>query len=284
MYLPVPLFGYLCDRYTPSPLSLLAGIFFGAGYLLAAFTYRSGPPPDAGGSGWPFWVMILAFIGVGAGTSCMYLCAVATCAKNFGRGKHKGIMLAVPIAAFGLSGMWQSQVGAYLLCERLEDGSCGDVDVFRYFLFLAILLLVVGLGGTVGLRLVDEEEEEKYIDEAVEELERSGFLGDSEARRAYGTMGPSDRTAEIDGDDGTVTQSDEEREARQREAEREEQECRKKNWLLNFETRLFLKDHTMWWLAVGFFLVTGPGEAYINNVRSAYYYSYHVLKWPWLFD
>lgn len=287
MYLPVPLFGYLCDRYTPSPLSLLSAIFFGTGYLLAAFTYRSGPPPDAGGSGWPFWVMVLAFIGVGMGTACMYLGAVATCAKNFGRGKHKGIMLAVPIAAFGLSGMWQSQVGTYLLSERLEDGSHGDVDVFRYFLFLAILLLVVGLVGTVGLRLVDDEEEEKYIDEAVEELERSGLLEESEffqsrdeVRRAYGTMGRrvSDGDSEVDGDGGAVTLSDELREAMRQEHEIEEQERRKKNWLLNYETQLFLKDHTMWWLALGFFLVTGPGEAYINNVRSSALYVHSLAS------
>ncbi|KAK2754850.1 putative monocarboxylate transporter mch1 [Arachnomyces sp. PD_36] len=265
MYLPVPLFGYLCDRYNPAPISLMSGVLFGLGYLLAAFVYKSGPPADAGGDGWPFWVMILAFAGVGAGTASMYLAGVTTCAKNFGRGKYKGIMLAIPIAAFGLSGMWQSQVGTYLLYEKGPNGERGDVDVFRYFLFLGILLLVVGIGGTVGLRIVGEDE---LIDEAVEELERSGILDESqffrsreEVRNAYGTFG-----ADGDGDSGdedALSLSDEEREL---EKQREEEERRKKNWLLNQETRLFLKDHTMWWLAVGFFLVTGPGEAYINNL------------------
>ena len=47
---------------------------------------------------------------------------------------------------------------------------------------------------------------------------------------------------------------------------REEDEARKKTWLLNEETSRFLTDHTMWWLAAGFLLVTGPGEAFINNV------------------
>ncbi|KAJ9269304.1 hypothetical protein DTO212C5_4576 [Paecilomyces variotii] len=268
MYLPVSFFGYLCDRYTPSPLALLSAIFFGTGYLLAAFTYKSGPPPDAGGSGWPFWVMIVAFVGVGAGTSCLYLAAVTTCAKNFARSKYKGLMLAAPIAAFGLSGMWQSQVGAHFLYERLEDGSKGDVDVFKYFLFLSIVLIVVSLVGVFGLRIVDEEE---TIEEAYEELERSGILGESdffrsrdETRSAYGTF-PQDRASEGD-EEQNITLSDEQREARRREKEREEEERQRKNWLLNYETRLFLKDHTMWWLAAGFFLVTGPGEAYINNL------------------
>ncbi|KAL9629921.1 MAG: hypothetical protein Q9164_006661, partial [Protoblastenia rupestris] len=187
MYLPVPFFGWLCDRYNPRPLSLAAAIFFGVGYLLAALTYRAGPSLAAvkkgcyagGGSsvkvheGWPFAVMILAFVGVGAGTSCMYLSAVTTCAKNFGRGKHKGLALAMPIAAFGLSGMWQSQVGSHFFREKNGNG---DTDVFRYFLFLAGLLFAVGAVGAVGLRVVDEEE---MIDEAVDELERSGLLEDS---------------------------------------------------------------------------------------------------------
>lgn len=270
MYLPVPFFGYLCDRYTPSPLALLSALFFGPGYLLAAFVYKSGPPPDAGGSGCPFWVMILAFVGVGAGTSCLYLAAVSTCAKNFARSKYKGIMLAAPIAAFGLSGMWQSQVGAHFLSERLPDGSKGDVDVFKYFLFLAILLITVGCIGVFGLQIVGDEE---TIEEAYEELERSGILGESdffrsreEVREAYGTFAQNGSGEEDE--EQSITLSDEEREARRREKEREEEERRRKNWLLNYETRLFLKDHTMWWLAAGFFLVTGPGEAYINNVSS----------------
>lgn len=264
LYLPVPIFGYLCDRYSPWPLALFSGITFGASYLLAAFTYRSGPPPDAGGSGWPFWVMVVAFVGIGISTCSLYLAAVTTCAKNFGRSKHKGVILAAPIAAFGLSGMWQSQVGTYMLYEHRADGSRGDVDVFRFFVFLAIMLFCIGSIGTFGLRIVDGEEEVRYIDEAVEQLERSGLLerppGDEAGEAAaYGTFAPSSpANGDIVRDD---TQS------------LPEDEQKKKNWVLNYETRMFLKDHTMWWLALGFFLVTGPGEAYVNNVSFSFSHS-----------
>ncbi len=227
---------------------------------MAAFTYRQGPPVAAGGHGWPLGVMVLAFVSIGMGTSSMYLSAVTTCAKNFGRGKHKGFALAMPIAAFGLSGMWQSQIGSHLLYEKAADGSKGDVDVFRYFLFLGITLLCVGLIGAIGLKVVDEED---MIEEAVEELESSGLLEDS-AFFQRGTIAQRY---------GTLDQrrlSSEEAEVLGREAEelkqREDEEKRKKTWLLNEETRRFLTDHTMWWLAAGFFLVTGPGEAFINNV------------------
>ncbi|KAK3678130.1 hypothetical protein LTR78_002225 [Recurvomyces mirabilis] len=266
MYLPVPLFGLLCDRTGPGPPSLLAGCLFGIGYILAAFTYASGPPSSSagggggGGDGWPYWVMIMAFIPIGCGTSCMYLSAVTTCAKNFGRGKYKGLALALPIACFGLSGMWESQVGSRLLYERGPEGEKGDVDVYRFFLFLGCLLLASGIVGFFALRIVGEEE---LIDEAVEELEQSGLLEDNDFFRpnvGYGTVS----------NDGLRRLSAQEIDDLHKKAEEHktwlaEQE-RKKTWLLNEETKLFLGDHTMWWLAAGFFLVTGPGEAFINNL------------------
>lgn len=199
--------------------------------------------------------MVIAFVGVGMGTSCMYLASVTTCAKNFGRGKHKGAALAVPIACFGLSGMWQSQVGARLLYEPGPEGKKGDVDVFRYFLFLGSLLLVVGLLGTFLLRIVDEE---GMIDAAVENLEASGLLDDSrlyQARETYGTMESNDRRP-----------STAERAARAARKARRAEEKRKKTWLLNEETRRFLMDPTMWLLTAGFFLVSGTGETFINNL------------------
>lgn len=265
MYLPVPLFGLLCDRTGPGLPSLMAGCSFGLGYILAAFAYQSGPPPSAGGDGWPYAIMILAFVFIGSATSCMYLSAVTTCAKNFGRGKYKGLALALPIACFGLSGMWQSQVGSQLLYEQQPGGSKGDVDVHRFFLFLGCLLLASGIIGFFALRVVDEEE---LIDEAVDEMEQSGLLDHSDyfervglPRRpsGYGTVVTGERRLSVE------EVEDMQRKASDYKAQLEE-DGRKKAWLLNEETKLFLSDHTMWWLAAGFFLVTGPGEAFINNL------------------
>ncbi|OBT94223.1 putative transporter mch1 [Pseudogymnoascus verrucosus] len=266
MYLPVPIFGYLCDRVGPAPLSLFAGVVFGLGYTLAAFTYRSGAaevvvPEEQGG--WPFACMVVAFVGIGMGTASMYLSAVTTCAKNFGRGKHKGLALAAPIAAFGLSGMWQSQIGSRVLYERLPGGGKGDVEPFMYFLFLAVTLLAAGLLGSVGLKVVGEDE---LIDDALENLEASGLLQDSaffrggEAARDYGSINGHDST------DDTASTRRLAAAAKAREAAREALEARKKTFLLNEETRIFLTDPTMWLLALGFFLVTGPGEAFVNNL------------------
>jgi MFS family permease len=262
MYLPVPIFGYLVDRYSPRPVSLFAALVFALGYFLAAFTYKSGPSTQGG---WPFGVMILAFVGIGVGTSSMYLAAVTACVKNFGHSKYKGVALAMPIASFGLSGMWQSQIGSKVLYETQSESEKRRVDVFRYFIFLGVTLLVVGLIGAVAQVVVDQDE---LIDEAVEDLERSGMLEESPffrrnvlyeaGNRGYGTLSTSHSET------GVTDREPEDLSASMLKV-REEDEAKKK-WLLNGETRRFLSDHTMWFLALGFFLVTGPVETFINNV------------------
>ncbi|KAF2667584.1 MFS general substrate transporter [Microthyrium microscopicum] len=260
LYLPVTAFGYLCDRSGPRMPSILAGLFFGGGYFTAAMVYHAGPPPQFGGSGWPFWMMVVAFVAIGMGTSCMYMAAVSTCAKNFGRGKNKGIALACPIAAFGLSGMLVSQIGSRILYVTKPNGGRGDVDVFKFFMFLAVTLFIMGVVGGFGFRIVDESE---MIEEAIGDLEQSGLLrGDEFFEEAahhhgYGTMARQDLSRSTV--DFLLTEAEELKKA---ETERKA----RKDWLLNGETRRFLSDHTMWWLAAGFFLITGPGEAFINNV------------------
>lgn len=261
LYLPVTAFGYLCDRSGTKVPSILAGLLFGGGYLTAALAYRAGPPEQPSGKGgWPFWTMICAFIAIGMGTSAMYIASVSNCAKNFGRGSNKGIALAMPIAAFGLSGMWLSQLASRVLYEKKSDGSKGDVDVFKFFIFLAAILFAMGIIGTFALQVVDEGE---MIERAIDHLEQSGLLGEDEFfeeaafQHGYGTMDHNDLSA------STVNFLRTEAELIQK---RKVEDRARKDWLLNAETRHFLTDRTMWWLAAGFLLVTGPGEAYINNV------------------
>ncbi|KAH8897818.1 MFS general substrate transporter [Thozetella sp. PMI_491] len=266
-YLPVPLMGYACDRLGPAPLSLASAVLFGGGYGLAAGLYQKGlsnaeQSPRKMGHDYDleYAAMLGAFVAIGVGTCCMYLSAVATCAKNFGKGKHRGLALAVPIASYGLSSMWQSQVGSKLLYERNPDGSKGDVNVFHFFLFLAILLAVVGVLGTFGLRIVDEQD---LIDEGFEELERSGILDGSalftpSVARSGGGYGSMDRGDPFDEEDDALLDP---------AKDPEEEEARiKKQWVLNAETRRFLTDHTMWCFSLGFFFMIGPAEAFINNL------------------
>jgi MFS family permease len=265
MYVPVPLLGFLCDRSGPAPLSLLAAAAFGTGYAGAAGAFYRAENltvgEEASGAereGW-YAAMVLAFVAIGVGTCSMYMSAVATCAKNFGTGKHRGLAVAGPIAAFGLSGMWLSQLGShsFAIVGGGKDGVAeeGEVDVIRFFLFLAGLLVVVGVIGAFGLKIVDEKD---LIDEAVEELERSGIFDGSaiftpgRAENGYGAVERSDPFDEMEG--------------RGSKDPKEEDARLKKQWVLNAEARRFLTDHTMWCFALGFFFMIGPGEAFINNM------------------
>ncbi|POS73763.1 MFS monocarboxylic acid transporter [Diaporthe helianthi] len=260
LYIMVPFFGYICDRVGPAPLAGVSAVLFGLGYGLAAGLYKQG---EAAGGSKPgklsYALMVVAFICIGMGSCALYIGSVTTCAKNFGKGTHRGLALAMPITAVGLSGMWQSQVGSRLLYERNPDGSKGDVDVVSFFIFLAILLFVVGTIGSFTMKVIDEQD---LIDEAVEELERSGLLDGS----AFFTPG---RTSA--GGYGTIERSnpledDEDARLLDPAADLEDDPNFKKNWVLNAETRRFLNDHTMWFLAAGFFCTIGPGEAFINNM------------------
>lgn len=259
LYIPVPLVGYLCDRVGPGPCSLVAAVLLGGGYGLAAFLYHKGDVAlrtiEAYDSHRLVPFMVLAFVLIGSGAASMYLSAVSTCAKNFGKGKYRGLMLAAPLTSIGLSGIIVPQFGSHVLYERLPDGSRGEVNVFHFFIFLAILHAIVGLFGAFALRIIDEDE---LIDGAVEELERSGFLEGSEILRrsglGYGTVDGSTEDME---DAGILDPHKD---------DEDEVNALKKEWLLNAETRKFLTDHTMWLVTIGFWLIVGPGEAFINNL------------------
>ncbi|KAI5804121.1 putative transporter MCH1 [Peziza echinospora] len=227
MYLPVPIFGWICDRYGPAKLSLLSSLFFGPSYLLAAHAFTNELP---------FYVMLVAFVFIGCGTSSMYFAGVTTCAKNF-TGESRGIALALPIAAFGLSSLWEAQFVSRVFHN---DKVLGGIQIADAFVFFAGLLTVVGVLGGVGLRILPEigAGGTGAADDEGTVGERSALIGGDSAVGGYGTSTPLEGT-----------------------------ECVKKQggWL-DENTREFLADRTMWWFAIGVFLVTGPGESFINNM------------------
>lgn len=195
---------------------------------------------------------MVAFLGVGSGTSTMVISSVATCAKNFSKSTHKGLAFALPITGFGLSGLWISQVGSRLFTEPGVAGEKAVVDVYRYFIFLSGLLFAVGLTGAVVMRVANEEE---LIDEAADGLERSGYLEDNpllqssmdDSSASYGTLARPQSSGSSVHDRGP-------------------DDAVRKALVLNTETRRFIGDPAMWLVTAGFFLVTGPGEAFINNL------------------
>jgi len=165
----------------------------------------------------------------------MYLSAVTTCAKNFT--KKRGLALALPIAAFGLSSLWMSQIANSVFYCR--DGSVGDsggrqVDITKLFIFFAVLLVAIGSFGGVALGVYpDDHESDVVLHGEVEPL-----LPESHPDH-YGSVSPTpSQEAEI-----------------------------QSGWL-SPQQKAFLSDPTMWFFAAAVLLVMGPGEAFINNMGS----------------
>lgn len=169
--------------------------------------------------------MVFAFTFVGMGTSSMYFAGVTTSAKNFTG--NRGLALSLPIASFGLSSLWQSQV----VSRVFVDGKTGELGIATVFLAYSAFLMLIGGLGFLGLNVVGQAEE-SGVHEGLLEAGRN-------TNTTYGTTTEQPRVPS---------------------------EVLEKRSLLNAATRNFLKDRTMWWFAAGVFLVTGPGEAFINNV------------------
>lgn len=163
----------------------------------------------------------------------MYFSGVTTCVKNFTG--SRGIALALPIAAFGLSSLWEAQ----FISRLFGSGDGKELDLQKVFNFFAVFLFAVGVAGSVGLSVVSDEDLES-IKGDVESSETEGLL--------TGTHASSSRS-EGYGAVGAVSIVDE-----------------KDDGWINAATKEFLTDRTMWWFAAGVFLVTGAGECFINNM------------------
>ena len=126
------------------------------------------------------------------------------------------------------------------------------MDLYRYFIFLSGMLFAVGLVGGVVLQVNEGE----LIDEPVEELESGGDMDENPLLQ---TPIPSDSTANY----GTLSRP---QSSGSSVPSRRLGNALRKTLVLNTETRRFLVDPAMWFVTAGFFLVTGTGDTFINNL------------------
>ncbi|CAI4220147.1 unnamed protein product [Parascedosporium putredinis] len=285
LYLPVPFLGYVCDRFGTKPLSAFAALLFGLGYGLAAFIYRqiedrnsrngdpvpppgSPAPPRAGQEeqGGPDIPADGDLVRAHRRRHVRHVPhRRGYLRQEFRQGPAQGPRARHAHRRLRAERHVAVPGGQPRVYERLPGGERGDVDVFRFFVFLACLLVAVGVAGAFTLRVVDEQD---LIDDAIEELENSGFLdgGPLLANRSNGTGYGSINgaaAAGVDTDDEAAALLDP---AKDLDDGDDDDAQWKKNWVLNAETRRFLADKTLWCFALGFLLMIGPGEAFINNL------------------
>ncbi|KAF3925759.1 hypothetical protein ABW20_dc0100708 [Dactylellina cionopaga] len=229
MYLLVPIFGWICDNYGPDRLSIVSACLFVPGYLSAAYCYENKLSHIP---------MFFSFFLIGGGTVSMYLTGITTCAKNFT--KKRGLALAVPISAFGLSPLWMSQVANAVFTIDSGDGDgTKELDIHSIYTFFAIYLLAVGLLGSLFLKVYPDLD----LDEVILRGETAPLLASSPTAAEHAEYGAAILSSNPEDIPRVV-----------------------KRRLLNDDTRNFLSDPTMWWFAAGVFLTTGPGESFVNNM------------------
>lgn len=149
MYLLMPVIGYLGDTYGSNYLALFAWISFPASYSIASGVFATAAEwyretgealPRAAPE------MAMCFFFIGASTSCMYYASLKASAHSMsvyfvedGRLQTftPGYAIWGPVAAFGLSSLWQSQ----LLRAVFISGK--NVNVAGIFLFFAGLYSIV---------------------------------------------------------------------------------------------------------------------------------------------
>lgn len=147
--------GSICDRYGPNVLCLAAGFVFPLIYLMACELYLTR-------AAW--WLFVPVFFVIGMVNCFLYLPAVSTSAKN--HEKHRGVAVAVPVSAFGLSALWQSQVAGHFF-QRLrplpaDNGVLEwvkEIDIPRFWTFYAVILGASGFISYAGLCVLPDQSE-----------------------------------------------------------------------------------------------------------------------------
>ncbi|KAH8651184.1 major facilitator superfamily domain-containing protein [Xylariales sp. PMI_506] len=251
IYISFPLWG-LYQPTSPRLLSLISAVLFPAGYLAAAYLYSEpvgsgdSPPPTAS-----WYAMVLAFVSIGAATSCSMMGCLTICARNFEHSKRmKAIGLAGPASAYGISGIIQSQLATHVFSAPQTPGGPNELDVAKYFLFSAILLFATGLLGFLCFVVIEEPENHPGVSTStgLGTDEQRLLAGSTQSPSAYGTCPPdpaSDQDETLLNDDShhDITAS-------------------------TGGSDLFapLKNPSVWWLAVGYLLVSGPHDVYMMNL------------------
>lgn len=135
MYFPVPVLGYMGDRHGQSKLALLSVALFTPSYLYAAFAVRTERSHRE---------LAVCFALIGCATSALYVSTVVSCAKMFPR--STGFALSAPIAAYGISSLWEAQAIATWFAEttRSSESAEKSVDIASAYIFLAALLCFAG--------------------------------------------------------------------------------------------------------------------------------------------
>lgn len=232
MYLCLPVLGYLADCYGPALLSLISIWAFCPAYFInAAIVRLVSTNFDLEPRISPSNVVVLAisFLFIGLATSSLYFACLITCARIYPN--HKAVAISMPATCYGMS----SLIGSQILKLPYFHGLNKDLDLYRVFLFFALLYFVVGVLNFVSNSIVSIEQDVIFG-------ENEPLLSDSEDSVDYSSR-PDTALAP-------------------------HRSLRSSIEPVDHHSRYiaFLKDKSAWVLLLSLALNTGPLESFQNNL------------------
>ncbi len=122
--------GRLLVRRGPRFTALIAGLFFGAGYLTAAF------------SGGNFWLILVGISGLsGIGIGLGYITPLVTCMKWFP--ENEGLVTGFSVAGFGAGAIFLSWIIEYLYSINFSTLNIFELAGYSYGTLIIISALVL---------------------------------------------------------------------------------------------------------------------------------------------
>lgn len=150
MYLPAPILGYIGDKHGHSKLAALAGTLLCSSYCIAAYCVHSQLS---------YKLLAFCFAFVGVGTTAFYIFAFVTCAHLYPT--RSSLAISAPVASFGLSSLWQSQLIPKLFGIKALSSKSPTVfiDCTNAFAFFAAFYVVFATVGYMAVQLAGGDDD-----------------------------------------------------------------------------------------------------------------------------
>lgn len=183
-YASAAIFGHIADTYGPRPLSFMASILFGVGYVLMAHTeknaisHQNSSSTSSNSNRANFVAMAAYFVLVGTGVAASIFSALRSSTSHFK--SHPGLALSIPLTLFSLSSLFLS---AFASLSFFTDPNTGDLNSPKWLAWLGAALMITNALSAFGLSVPAEgQEHDDVISETVQgedepATERTALLG-----------------------------------------------------------------------------------------------------------
>lgn len=160
-YASAAIFGHIADTYGPRPLSLMASILFGVGYVLMAHTendaisHQNSATAPSNSNRANFIAMAAYFVLVGTGVAASIFSALRSSTSHFK--SHPGLALSIPLTLFSLSSLFLS---AFASLSFFTDPNTGDLNSPKWLAWLGAALMITNALSAFGLSVPEEGNQE----------------------------------------------------------------------------------------------------------------------------